>query len=293
MDIFLLFIVSLMWSFVGILVKTSSTMVNSSIISFLRFFIGIIFLGAFVYYRDKKIIFHWRNKWIWIGAIGKCGNYIFENIGLSIGTSYGNIIAVPFQAVITLLISVYYFKEKVSRKHWVGIILCIFGTSLVSWNGVSLKEFMAGNALIIFLFILSAIGIVMHVLSQKVLIKTMDSGVMNLSVFTLSTLITAVPGGIKGERLGQLSPGPVMALIILGFITGVSFFLYANALRKVPLMVAVIISNSSMLLSILWGRIFFKENITAYIIIGGAIFITGVILINLPPGKLRFKVKKM
>lgn len=282
MEIFLLLLASVMWSFVGTLVKTANVMFNSSLISFFRFFFGIIFLAIFILFRDKKIKIHWNNKWIWIGALGKCCNYIFENIGLHMGSSYGNIMAVPFQAVLMLLISLFFFKDKIKKIHWVGVALSIVGISLVSWNGVSLKEYFTSNIIITSLFIISAIGVVMHTMSQKMLIESMESGVMNLSIFTWCTLITAFPAAIDGKWTGSISSLAIIAVLLLGLITGVSFFLYANALKKVPLLVAVIVSNTSMMLNFLWSWLFFKENITIYILIGGTIFITGVILLNLP-----------
>lgn len=282
MEIGLLLLASIMWSFVGTLVKTATTMFNSSYISFFRFFFGIVFLTIFIFWRDKKINIHWRNKWIWIGAFGKCCNYIFENIGLSMGSSYGNIMSVPFQAVMMLLISIFYFKDKIKKMHWVGVALSILGISLVSWNGVSLKEYLTSNLIITLLFIISAVGVVMHTISQKILIDSMESGVMNLSMFTWCTLITAFPAALDGKWTGELYPMAIFAVLALGFITGVSFFLYANALKRVSLLVAVIVSNISMMLNFLWSWIFFKESISYYIIIGGIIFITGVILLNLP-----------
>lgn len=282
MEIFLLLAASIMWSFVGTLVKTATSMFNSSIISFLRFFGGIIFLSTLILWRDKNLTIHWKNKWIWIGALGKSANYIFENIGLSMGSSYGNVMAVPFQSILMLLISIYIFKDKIKKIHWVGVILSIAGISLVSWNGVSLRDYLTSNVVITLLFALSGIGSVMHTLSQKMLIDSMESGRMNLSIFIWCTIITAVPAGFNGKWTGAVAPAAILAVLALGFITGISFYMYANALKKIPFLVAVIVSNVSMLLNFLWSWIFFKESITAYILAGGSIFITGVILLNLP-----------
>jgi drug/metabolite transporter (DMT)-like permease len=280
MDIFLLLLASVMWSFVGTLVKTATSMFNSSMISFFRFFFGIIFLSAFILWRDRKLKISWKNKWIWIGALGKSGNYIFENIGLSMGSSYGNIMAVPFQSILMLFISIYFFKEKIKNIHWVGIALSIIGISLVSWNGVSLKAYLSSNVIITMLFAISGIASIMHTLSQKVLIDSMESGQMNLSIFIWCTFMTAVPAGFSGKWTGIVTTSGILAVLALGFITGISFFIYAKALKRIPFLVAVIVSNVSMLLNFLWSWLFFKENITPYILIGGSIFIAGVILLN-------------
>lgn len=282
MSILMLFIVSLMWSFVGILVKTAATMVSSGVITFCRFFFGVFFLAIFIYLKDRKINLYWREKWIWIGVLGKCANYIFENIAIATGYAYGIILGMPLQAFFILLLTSFYFKEKIPLKNIIAVFFCLAGVFIVVWNGKPLGVLFSTNAFTTLLFTLSAMGISFHLLSQKVLINKMDSGNMNLSVFLLCSFLTAIPLPFTYKPIAIGSFAAVFSLLALGFITGISFYIYANSLKNVPFLAAVLIPNSSVLFSLLWSRLFFNEPVTLYVTIGAILFLIGVIVINLP-----------
>lgn len=282
MDYLLLIITALMWSFVGVLVKFSSTMVNSSVITFCRFFFGVIFLGALLLIKDRKIIFNWRSKWIWIGAIGKCCNYIFENMAIYMGFAYGNVIVWPVQAIFLALVSTLYFKEGIYPRKIAALLLCVVGVILVSFKGASISAFMESNLTTSVFFVISAVGAGVYIVSQKKLIQHMDSGNMNFNMFLLSSAITAVPAPYTFKVTGDTNIIAVFSLIALGFITGISFYLNGIVLKRVSLLVAALVSNSSVIFTLLWSWIFFKEPINIYIILGSVTFVIGIILVNLP-----------
>lgn len=292
MGILLLLLATLAWSLVGILVKLANTMVDTSIITFARFAIGVVFLAAFLLIKDGKLSLRSNMKWIWLGAAGKACNYLFENIAISLGYAYGNILVPPIQTIVLLLISMLWLKEKVGTKGWIAAGFCIVGVLLISWNGQPLALLKEGSLQITLLFGLSAIGAAVHVLSQKLLIQRMDAGNMNLSVFFWASIITAIPLPVYSEGIvGSVSVPTVLALIGLGVITGLSFYWFAEGLRKVDFSVAVIISNSMVLFTILWSYLFFKEPITVYILSGALAFIIGLVWLNLPNRSGRVKVK--
>lgn len=284
MDIVILFIIAAFWGLVGVLVKISALMVDSYTITFLRFFFGIVFLGVLLLAKDKKITVHWRSRWIWLGAIGKCTNYIFENLGISMGNAYGNIIIMPLYTMFLILISVLYLKEKMPAKNWAATGLCLAGVFLISWNGLSLEILFQTNLATTLLFALSAAGVAIHLMSQKILIQSMDSGNMNFSVFLWCSLITAAPLPFTFEWPGTFNIWSLLSLTALGLITGISFYLYANTLKKTPFLIAVIISNSSVLFTLLWSWVFLNETITLYIIAGAVIFLAGIIILNILEG---------
>jgi drug/metabolite transporter (DMT)-like permease len=287
----LLILATLSWSFVGILVKTASTMVDSSIITFCRFFFGIVFLGLLLLIKDRRIGLRSNLKWIWIGALGKSFNYFFENIAITIGFSYGNILVPPIQTVTLLIISTLFFKESVSKRGWTAAALCIFGVLFISWNGQPLDLIVKGSGLTTLLFGLSAIGASVHVLSQKMLLKDMDGGNMNFSVFFWASLMMALPIPIQsGGITGPVTGWAWAALGALGLITGLSFYWFTEAIRRVAFPVAIIISNSSVLFTILWSYLFYKDPISGYILVGTLIFIIGLLVLNMPLAKSRVKV---
>jgi drug/metabolite transporter (DMT)-like permease len=259
-------------------------MVDSAVISFARFFFGVICLVIYLYIRDGKIQLRVGMKWIWIGAIGKAANYVFENIALNIGYSYGNILVQPVQTVVLLFAAGLLFKEKVSTRGWIAAAFCVAGVIVVGWNGTQLDELAHGSGLTTLLFTLAGIGAAVHVLSQRILLKTMDNGNMNLSVFLMSTIIVAAPIPIQSHGfIGPITVWAWGALVLLGVITGLSFFWFAEAIKRgVPFAVVAIVGNCTVLFTILWSYLFFKDPITIYIICGTLIFVAGILLLNFP-----------
>ncbi|TVX99772.1 DMT family transporter [Cohnella terricola] len=281
MSYILLLLATLAWSFVGVLVKTASTMVDSAIISFARFFFGVIFLGISLYIRDGRLQIRMGMKWIWIGAIGKAANYTFENIALKIGYSYGNILVQPVQTVVLLLAAGLLFKEKISPRGWVAAAFCVAGVIVVGWNGTPLGELAEGSGLTTLLFTLAGIGAAVHVLSQRMLLKTMDNGNMNLSVFLLSTIIVAAPIPIQSHGfIGPVSAWAWSALVLLGIITGLSFFWFAEAIKRVPFAIVAIVGNCTVIFAIVWSYLFFRDPITIYVIGGTLIFVIGFLILS-------------
>jgi len=61
-----------------------------------------------------------------------------------------------------------------------------------------------------------------------------------------------------------------------------TFYWFSQSLRTVPFTVAVIVSNSGVLFTILWAYLFFGDPVTKYILCGAALLMTGLVLLNWP-----------
>lgn len=264
------------------MVKTASAMLDSATITFLRFSIGVLFLGGFLLFTKRSVKLRFDLTWIWFGAIGKCCNYFFENMALSIGYSYGNIIVPPIQTLILLVVSVIWLKERMTVRAWVAALLCVAGVFLIGWNGLPLSALIQGGAQTTLLYAISAVGAAFHVLSQRMLIKQMDAGAMNYSVFFWCSVLTLIPLPFQFAWPGHIGVAAVLSMILLGVITGFSFYWFALALRQVSFPVAVIVGNCPVLFSILWAAVFFGDPITVYIIGGAVAIVAGLLLLNLP-----------
>lgn len=283
MGIFLVVLSAIMWSFVPILVKSSALMVDPFTITFSRFFFGVLLLIMILLIRQGRLQIGWKEKWIWYGALGKSVNYIFENLGITIGYAFAQVMVMPMMMVYMMLASLILFKEKLNRYSAVAGILAVSGVLMLSWNGMPLEQLLELNVLVTGLFALSALGGCFHFISQKILIEKMSSGQMNVSVFFWATLITAVPLPLMSETTAAgFSIGPMLSLIALGTITAVSFFIYGIGVKKVSFMAASILVNAGVLFTILWSYLFLDEPITGYTWFGTLLFLCGMVLINVP-----------
>lgn len=279
----LLLLATLSWSFVGVLVKSASIAVDSTLITFARFFLGIVFLGAYLWLKDGRIQLRGAMPWIWLGAIGKSCNYYFENMAVSIGYSYGNMLVPPIQTVALLLVTTLWLKERVGTKGWIAAAMCITGVVVIGWNGDASGLFTGQGGVTTVMFTLAGIGAAVHVLSQKMLVQSMDPGNMNFSIFFWCSILMAIPLPFQPDIVtGPVTAWTWLTLALLGLITGLSFNWFAEALRRVSFPIVIIISNSTAVFMLLWSYLFYREPITLYIIVGATVFIAGIVLLNLP-----------
>ena len=158
-----LMIVALMFSFGGTCVKMIRPCFTPSMITFMRFFVGVfwlLLLKALCRRRfrpDFAAMFRRRWKWLAFGAVAKLLAYMTENKALSIGVSYGNILTQPVQIVLLTALGVAVLHERMSAGKWVGVALCVSGILLISWNGLPLETLLAGNLTLTLLYVLSGV----------------------------------------------------------------------------------------------------------------------------------------
>lgn len=282
-----LIIVTILFSFGGMLIKVTGTAFSPYLISFFRFVIGAGFLIAIQKWKTGKVSVKLTGRFLWIGGICKAIHYLGENYGVIQGYSYGNVVIWPVQTLIILAASILVLKEKISPKKMIGTFLCVAGIGVISWNGMSLESFFGGQAILLIVFAAAGTGAALFSFSQKELLQQMDPVEINLSMFLIGGGSCSIFLPFQKNILGEISGKSIVTLMILGAITGIGFLLQAEAMKKIPLFLVTVIQSSTVIFSLFWAATFFHEPITAYVIIGTAIFLTGMLLIQvkIPQGK--------
>lgn len=286
-----LFCVALMFSFGGTCVKLISPYFSASFITFFRFAVGVMWLLVLKLLLGQRFPSDFRQSllrfgnWILFGAVAKWLAYLTENYALSRGPSYGNIVTQPAQTIFLTLVSVFLFREKLPFRKLLCILLCVCGVLCISLNGRSLEMFLQENISLTLLFLLSGMCAGAHVLAQKIIADRMDIIDSNLSIFAVSAVLAALPlaGPIFSQTMSEIRPDLpcILAILAFGFITGMGFYLNAKAIPLVPFYMVPVIQSTMAIFSILWGMIFFHERITGWIIAGTALFIAGLIGLQL------------
>ena len=120
-----LMMVALFFSFGGTCVKMIKPYFDPSMITFMRFFVGVLWLLLLkaVKHQSFRSDFraslrsHW--KWLIFGALSKFASYMAENTALSIGVSYGNILVQPVQMILmTVLLILWMIIHWYRHKTW-------------------------------------------------------------------------------------------------------------------------------------------------------------------------------
>jgi len=286
-----LVMVALLFSFGGTCVKAIKPFFAPSMITFLRFFVGVFWLLLLKAILRKPVRADFRNalkthwKWLVFGAVCKFLNYTCENIALSVGVSYGNILTQPVQMILLTILGVTYLKERMTAQRLVGVLLCVTGIFLISWNGMSIETLLSGNLRLTILYIIAGIFAGLFVLAQKKVAADFDVLDSNLFMFSVAAGIAfLVPLG-EGRVLpaGIPSPGAIIAIAFFGFITGIGFYLNARAIPLVPFQMVALLQSTMVFFSIAWGVLFFHEPVSIYIITGTLLFVAGIVLTQLHP----------
>ena len=272
---------ALIFSFGGILIKTTSTSFSPFMVSFMRFVLGVAFLSLLQLVRGKKPHLTLANRLVVFGGIAKTLHYLGENYGVMHGFSYGNVVIWPVQTVVVLLISTFVLKEKVTWRSVAGAFLCVSGIVLLTWNGMPLKDFIGGQGPLLIAFVIAGIGASLFSVAQKKLLDRMDTVELNNSMFVIGGLCAGGVLPLTGAPVAGIRLPAVVALLILGAITGVGFLLQAEGFKTVPIFVATVVQSSTVLLSLVWAALLYHERITGWIVAGTALFLAGILCINL------------
>ena len=281
MGYFYLLLQAVIFSFGGLMIKAAGTMFSPFLISCLRFTIGISILLCLQRIRTKGNHLTLVKGLVIIGGICKALHYLAENYGVMRGFSYGGVLVWPVQTIVVFLVSVLVYREKVERRTAAGVFLCVSGIVLLSWNGAPLDAFVKGGLATMVAFVLAGIGAAGFSLSQKRMVQQMDVIEMNASMFIfgwLTTVLALLPSG--SHLKGEANAAGIVCMALLGGITCVGFLLQGEALKTVPVLIATIIQSSTVILTILWGVLFYGDQISIYVVIGTILFMAGILVVN-------------
>jgi len=151
---------------------------------------------------------------------------IFLMMGLTSATSANASLLNNFEIVSTSIIALFVFKEVISPRLWVAILLITLSSMLLSFEDLSSLQFSYGS-----IFILAATicwGLENNC-TRKISSKSTFQIVMIKGIFSgLGSLLVAL---IQGEHFPQLLY--VAYAMLLGFIAyGLSIFLYVRAQKE-------------------------------------------------------------
>ena len=281
--LYLLF-VALLFSFGGTCVKLIRPFFTPSMITFMRFFVGVGWLIGLKGVRRQRFRADFpqklKRKWGWLifGAASKFLAYTTENIALSVGVSYGNILTQPVQIILLTVLGVTVLRESMNAMKWTGITCCVIGILLISWNGMPLDTMLGGNMTLTLLYVASGICAGLFVFAQKKVAYDFDILDSNLFMFSaaavMAFLVPLGQGNVLPASLPALSC--VGAILLFGFITGIGFYINARAIPLVPFQIVGPLQSTMVFFSLAWGMLFFHEPVSGWIIAGTLLFVAGI-----------------
>ena len=282
-----LFVTAGCWGFVASTVKRLTTTVDPYTISFFRVSLAtVVFVILFAIQKRDWQRIRWYLPWIIIGALGRAGNYLLYNSGLVLLPSNAATILAPVQTISVILLAKWMLGESV-RTRWLGLGLSLSGLLLIWWNGQGWKtliepRYCEGNTLLV----LAGVASAFQFCSQKVLSPRLSSLEILIPVFGWSTLITLffACGCTPSARIGDLgqpyAPATWLLLLFLGLVlTGGSFLFLAEGYKRCAATTAVVITNTTILWTLIWSHHLLQEWVSAIMVIGALLGVAGAVAV--------------
>lgn len=281
-----LVLVSLFWGGTFIAGRVATRTMDPITIAFFRFMVASIFLAAFLTTRERNWTKPTRRQWLLIIAASLTGivsyNLFFFN-GLKIIAANRASLIVALNPVVIMLAAGLLGMEKITGQRAVGILIALFGVSIVLTNGnySDLGSSVGSGEL----FILGCVGSwVIYTIIGRVLVQELSPLVVTTHASIAGSLGLLIPAGLQMRTNIGFTPGAILAVIFLGiFGTGVAFVWYYEGVQKLGPTRAGIFINLVPGWGVLLAAIVLGETVVLTSLLGGVVIVLGVLLTNQRP----------
>ena len=181
--------------------------------------------------------------------------------------------------VLTILLGVLFLGEPISVSKGICVILIAAGTYLMIEKKQGTEEGKKKSKSAILYALLSAVFASLTALLSKIGIVGIESN-LGTAIRTIIVLIMAwliVLAGGKQKQIRDVSRKSWTFIILSGIATGLSWLCYYRALQDGPISVVLPIDKLSILISIAFAYIIFKERLTRRSGLGLAMIVTGTL----------------
>ena len=181
--------------------------------------------------------------------------------------------------VLTILLGVLFLGEPMSVSKGICVILIAAGTYLMIEKKQGTEEGKKKSKSAILYTLLSAVFASLTALLSKIGIVGIESN-LGTAIRTIIVLIMAwliVLAGGKQKQIRDVSRKSWTFIILSGIATGLSWLCYYRALQDGPISVVLPIDKLSILISIAFAYIIFKERLTRRSGLGLAMIVAGTL----------------
>jgi drug/metabolite transporter (DMT)-like permease len=258
----------------------------------LRFMVGVIILGAAVYTRKQLTLPGWKDLGYFalLGFIGITFHQWLQSTGLVTSQATTTAWIVATTPIFIALLGWLFLKEKLGWLRIAGIGLAALGVLLVVSKGSlsSLASGHFGSPGDILIMIGAPNWAVFSVLSRSGL-KRYPAALMMFYVMALGWLFSSVLffAGHGLNEFNRLTLNGWLAVGFLGVIcSGFAYISYYDALQVIPATQAGVFLHLEPLVTLVVAAIILGEPLLLVSLLGGAIILLGVWMVNRPEKKV-------
>jgi len=255
--------------------------------SFLRFFIAVLFLVFFSWRIEGRLPLIKKNQIFPILLLGASGIFIYNVFffkGLKLIEAGRAAIIIANNPIVIFILSVCFFKEKLTPITTVGVLLSVFGALIVITKGSPLEALNAKigrGELFIFICVLSWAAFAL-------IGKTILKGLSPLAAITYATLagmvLLLIPAYVNGllQNVWHYPLEAWLGIFYLGFFgTVLGFVWYYEGIRTIGPTKASLFINFVPISAVVLAFIVLGEPLTTSLLTGTIFVSLGVFLTHM------------
>lgn len=252
----------------------------------LRFLVAFIFLCVLCYALHIRAL-AWQGlgrEWLFMGAglSGACLYFLVENIALSHTSAANASILVSISPIFTAILCFVLYGKRLKRLFVLGFVLAVAGIFLVVQSGgLAFSVSLFGDMLCV---LAGLIWSIYTIILQRIF--ALYRGVSHLAItrkIFLYGVIFTLPFGLGSADFGDLSRffevRYLALLAFLGLVASALCYLSWNAsLKRLGIIKASAYIYAIPVVGVLIAAIWLGENLSAQMILGGALVLLGLFL---------------
>jgi len=289
--VYILFIIiaAFCWGISGIFTKVITRSGFTPIeMGFIKTFIAMLILMGYFYWKDKSV-FKLQKKedlkdLIAISILGYSlysVAYIFtvNEIGVGLGGAM-----LYTKTAFVLVFSAFIFREKITSKKLVIILLTISGC--VCLSGILSSEAATFTIKGLIWGIASGIGFATYDVIGKRSLHKYPSGTVTLYTFMIASVFMGVLANPITTIMKVLQTNTLPFMVLYAIVVSViPYMLYVIGLSKIEVSVAAVISTFELMVATVAGSILYDEQITIFKILGIILMISAVCVMSISSSK--------
>lgn len=279
-----------LWGIISVFVNQLKDIgFNSMQVVSIRVFFSALILVLYLLIKDiNQLKIHLKDIPLFIGT--GVGSIIFFNycyfqaIELIGGASIPALLLYT-APIFVMVLSLILFKEKITKKKLVSLIMTFLGLALVTGAFSNTNKI---SAIALLFGLGSGLGYALYSIFGKFLVDKYSAITITTYTFVVATVFSIPFSGIVQKAELIVSPkGIILALSLALISTVLPFLLYTKGLSGMEAGKASILATVEPFVATIIGVTFFKETMTASKIIGMLMVLLAIVILN-----VNFKSKK-
>ncbi|MGN1225379.1 MAG: DMT family transporter [Ruminococcus sp.] len=283
-------IAGVLWGIISIFVNLLKEIgFHSMQIVSIRVFFSALILVIYLLIKDKsQLKIKWKDLPFFIGT-GLCSivffNFCyFEAIDI-IGGAAVPALLLYTAPIFVMVISLFLFKEKITKKKFLSLIMTFCGLALVT------GAFSGGEHLSVYAFLLglgSGFGYALYSIFGKFLVHKYSAITITAYTFIVAAVFIVPLSGIIPKVPLLFSVKGISASLALALVcTVLPFLFYTKGLNSVEAGKASILATIEPFVAAIVGVLFFHETMTPMKIAGMVLVLAAIVLLNINQTSLR------